>query len=74
MPTPQDQSKKLSGGGPPGYCGVCGLPDALCACADYELKGVKGAVKAGSASADIGPPAKGLKSEGAALPFGKKKE
>ncbi len=78
MPTPREQAKKL-GLREPDYCGVCGVPGRLCTCLQHKERGVVGAVKAGSASADRGPPMKGAgggekKSMPGALPFGEKKE
>lgn len=58
MPTPREQAQKL-GLREPDYCGVCGVPKHLCTCLQYKEFGAEGAVKAGSASADKGPPMKG---------------
>ena len=81
MPTPREQAQKL-GLREPDYCGVCGVPKRLCTCLQYKEFGVEGAVKAGSASADKGPPMKGAEGNpnnkkpfpGATTPFNEKEE
>lgn len=72
MPLPQDQLKKPASSGP-AYCGICGVPGPMCQCGQYKDRS-KGAVNAGSATADQGPSIKEMSSEegGKGLPFGKK--
>lgn len=46
------------GKGPANYCGVCGVPMEFCECGKFKERGER-ATKAGSATADKGPPMKG---------------